>query len=46
MSAFALAKDLGAQRFIVVSREKNPRKVGEIEILPWQQVLSELYPFS
>lgn len=43
--AYVLAKDLGAKRFIVASREKSPRLVGGIEILPWRQVLEEIYPY-
>ena len=42
-SGFALAKELKAKRFIVASREKHARKVGEIEILPWAQALQEIY---
>jgi predicted AAA+ superfamily ATPase len=39
-----LAKDLGAKRFIVACREKISRNVDGIEIIPWQEVLSEFYP--
>ncbi|NUM89090.1 MAG: ATP-binding protein, partial [Bdellovibrionales bacterium] len=42
-AAAALAKDLGAKRFLVASREKRARKVGEMEILPWTDILTELY---
>jgi len=38
-----LAKDLNVNRFIVASREERPRQEGMIEILPWQQVIRELY---
>ncbi len=38
-----LAEDMGAKRLIVASRETRPRKIGKIEILPWQDLLQELY---
>ena len=38
-----LAMDMGAKRLLVASREERPRKVGNIEILPWRQLLQELY---
>lgn len=40
----ALARDLKANRFIVACREPRARIVEGIEILPWRQVLKELYP--
>jgi len=39
-----LADDLQAKRFIVASRETNLRTVDGIEIMPWQQVLKEIFP--
>lgn len=39
----ALAKDLGAHRIIIASREELPRRVGPIEVLPWRMLLRELY---
>lgn len=38
-----LAADLKVDRFIIVSREEIPRRVDEVEILPWRQVIQELY---
>jgi predicted AAA+ superfamily ATPase len=42
-TTIALVNDLKPDRFIIASREEKPRKVDHIEILPWQQVLQELY---
>ncbi|MEK7399783.1 MAG: DUF4143 domain-containing protein, partial [Candidatus Poribacteria bacterium] len=42
--ALSLAEDLKVKRFIVACREDRPRKAGVIEILPWRQVLEQLYP--
>jgi len=38
-----LASDLKVDRFIVACREERPRRIDEVEILPWQQVVRELY---
>lgn len=42
-STLQLAEDLGAKKLIVASLEDRPRKVGKIEIIPWQQLLDEMY---
>jgi predicted AAA+ superfamily ATPase len=36
--------DLKPNRWIIASREKRARKIGNAEILPWRQVIEELYP--
>ncbi len=41
--SIALAKDLKVSRFLVASREPRKRYLKDIEIWPWQEVLSELY---
>ncbi|OFZ82935.1 MAG: hypothetical protein A2583_16625 [Bdellovibrionales bacterium RIFOXYD1_FULL_53_11] len=39
-----LANDLGVKRFIVASREKQPRKpFNDLEILPWAQAIAEIF---
>jgi predicted AAA+ superfamily ATPase len=38
-----LAEDIGAKRLIIACQETRARKIGNIEILPWRQVIDELY---
>lgn len=45
-NSLLLAHDLKAKRFIVASNEKVKRTVSGIEIMPWRDVLEELYPGS
>ncbi len=42
--AHALASDLKAKRMIIACNEKKKRTVSGIEIMPWMDVLLELYP--
>lgn len=39
----ALGEEEGIRRQILVCREERPRKVGDIEILPWRWFLDELW---
>ena len=39
----ALSEENIFPRFILVCREEHPRKVGQIEILPWRFFLGQLY---
>lgn len=39
----ALAEEHRVRRKLVVCREREPRRVGDIEILPWREFLQRLF---
>jgi predicted AAA+ superfamily ATPase len=42
----ALAEESSMKRFVLICREKDPRRVDGIEVLPWNMFLDELWSGS